>query len=279
MSYKNEKVLVDVDAGVATITLNRPDKANSIDAEMAEELVDALWGLDADSAVRAMVLTGAGKTYCAGIDLSGGPVSFERDSTSTTEADAAMVVHNFALWRMHTPVIGAINGAAIGAGLTSVMLSDFLFVAEDAKLKFPFSQMGILPEANSLWLLPRLIGVGRALDLLMTGRDFTGREAVEFGLALEAHPADQVLEAAQAYGRRLAESTSPISCTLIKRLTYEYLGETDRSRAMADETDWVWWTATQPDLMEAMTARMEKRDPVWKTSKLDVPRERPETGN
>lgn len=274
--YRNEKVLVDVADGVATITLNRPDMANALDAGMIEELLDAFWGLDDDPEVRAIVVTGAGKAFCSGVDMSAGPVSFERNAESTTEADAEMVVQNFSLWRMRTPVIGAINGAAIGAGLTSALLYDILFVAEDAKLAFRFSRLGILPEANSLWLLPRMIGVQRALDVLLTGRDLTGTEAVELGIARSAHPADQVLAAAQAYARDLAENTSPISLALVKRLVYDFLGETDRARAMADETDWTWWTGSQPDIVEAITARMERRRPQWRTTKLDVPDKKPD---
>jgi enoyl-CoA hydratase/carnithine racemase len=277
--YLNEKVLVDLDGAVATVTLNRPDRANALDAGTVEELLEAMWGLDDDASVRAVVLTGAGKAYCAGIDISGGPVVFNRNTDSTTEADSSMVVKNFSMWRMRTPVIVAINGAAIGAGLTSALLHDVIFVAEDARLSFRFSRIGVLAEANSLWLLPRIIGVHRALDLLLSGRDFSGREAFELGLAKAALPAAEVLPAAQAYAHELAETTSPISLVLIKRLLYQYLGETDRERAMADETDWTWWTGAQPDIVEAMTARAENRRPAWKTSKLDVPKDRaPEHG-
>lgn len=276
MTYKNELVLVDIDdVGVATITLNRPDKLNAMNAPMVAELCDGLWGVDEDAAVRAIVVTGAGKGYCSGIDVSAGPVSFERDAGSEKEADSDMVVRNFSLWRMRTPVIGAINGAAIGAGLTTALMYDVLFVADDAKLSFRFSRLGVLPEANSLWLLPRMIGVPRALDVLLSGRDFDGREAVALGIAKESHPAGQVLAAAQAYARELAVNTSPISTTLIKRLLYEFLGETDRARAMTEETDWTWWTGSQPDIVEAITARMEKRAAEWKTTKLDVPDKRP----
>jgi enoyl-CoA hydratase/carnithine racemase len=276
MTYKNENVLVDVVDGVATVTLNRPDKLNAMNGPMVEELCDALWGLDGDAAVRAIVVTGAGRGYCSGLDVSAGPVSFSRDPNSAKEADADMVVDNFALWRMRTPVIGAINGTAIGAGLTSALLFDVLFVAEDARLSFAFSRLGVIPEANSLWLVPRLIGVNRALDVLLSGRDLTGREFVELGLAKVALPADQVLAAARDYARELAANTSPLSLALVKRLVYGFLGENDRSAAMAEETDWTWWIGTQPDLVEAITARMEKRSPVWKTSKLDLPEKKPE---
>jgi len=275
MGYKNEKVLVDIDGAVGTVTLNRPDQHNAMDAEMLEEFLAAVWGLDGDAAVRAIVITGAGRSFCSGVDISGGPVAFSQDTESSTEASADMVVQNFGLWRLRTPVIGAINGAAIGAGLTMALLYDIIFVADDARLSFRFSRLGIMPEANSLWLLPRLIGVQHALDLLMTGRDFTGAEAAAMGLMKQAVPRPDVLAAAQDYARVLAETTSPISLALIKRLTYSYLQETDRSRAMVEETDWTWWTGTQPDIIEAMTAGAEKRAPQWKTTKLDVPNELP----
>jgi enoyl-CoA hydratase/carnithine racemase len=186
-----------------------------------------------------------------------------------------MVVRNFALWRLRTPVIGAINGAAIGAGLTTALMYDVLFVADDARLSFRFSRLGILPEANSLWLLPRLIGVNRALDLLLSGRDFTGAEAAAIGLAKAALPKDQVLGAAREYAAQLATTTSPMSLALIKRLLHSWLQEGDRAKAMADETDWVWWTSTQPDIVEAMTALSERRPPKWKTTKLDAPESLP----
>jgi enoyl-CoA hydratase/carnithine racemase len=275
MAFKNDTVLVDQAGSVATVTLNRPDRRNAMDAGMADEFRTALWGLDEDPAVRAIVVTGAGRDYCSGIDISGGPVVFHQDPDNTVEADADMVVRNFALWRMRTPVIGAINGAAIGAGLTTALLFDVLFVADDARLSFRFSRLGVLPEANSLWLLPRLIGVQRALDLLLSGRDFSGAEAAAIGLAKVALPKEGVVGAAVEYAQQLAATTSPISLALIKRLVYGMLQETDRAGAMAEETDWTWWTGTQPDIVEAITAMNERRAPTWKTTKLDVPAKLP----
>ncbi|HVV35404.1 MAG TPA: enoyl-CoA hydratase-related protein [Acidimicrobiales bacterium] len=271
MTYKNETILVDIDGGVATVTLNRPDAHNAMDAAMLDEFHAALRGLDADPAVRAIVLTGAGKSYCAGVDISSGADAFHQDENSALEADAAMVVDNFSLWRLRTPLIGAINGAAIGAGLTLALLVDIVFVADDAKLSFRFSRLGILPEANSLWLLPRLVGIQHALDLLLSGRDFSGAEAAAIGLVKQAVPRAELLATAQAYARDIADNASPMSTALIKRLTYQYLQETDRGAAMTEETDWTWWTGTQPDIVEAMTARMERRAPQWITTKLDVP--------
>ena len=275
--FKNHNVLVALADGVATITLNRPEKRNAMDAATVEEFRDAVWGLDDDPAVRAMVVTGAGKDYCSGIDLSAVPAVFSPDRDNAVEGDAETVVRNFALWRLRTPVIGAINGAAIGAGLTTALLFDVLFVADDARLSFRFSRLGVVPDANSLWLLPRLIGVHHALDLLLSGRDFTGAEAAALGLAKAALPREEVLPAAQAYAAQLV-AASPLSLALIKRLVYEWLQEDDRARAMADETTWTWWTGTQPDVVEAVTAMGERRAPVWKTTKLDAPDERPVRG-
>ena len=271
MTYKNETILVDIDRHVATVTLNRPDAHNAMDAAMLEEFHAALRGLDADPDVRVIVLTGAGKSYCAGIDISGGADAFQQDEDSALEADADMVVDNFSLWRLRTPLIGAINGSAIGAGLTLALLFDIVFAADDAKLSFRFSRLGILPDANALWLVPRLVGIQHALDLLMSGRDFTGAEAAAIGLIKQAVPRDELLATAQAYANDIADNASPMSTALIKRLTYQYLQETDRGAAMAEETDWIWWTGTQPDIVEAMTARMERRAPNWITSKVDVP--------
>ena len=155
--------------------------------------------------------------------------------------DSDSVPDRSAFWTMRTPVIGAINGAAVGAGLTVPMLFDLRIVAEDAKLGFVFTRRGIVPDANICWLLPRLVGVERALDLLVSGRMFSGAEAVEMGLALKAVPKDQVLAEAQALAREIAVQSAPAAAGLVKQLVYEFLGETDRKAAFAKETKVIWW--------------------------------------
>ena len=205
MGTEYETILVDVDRGVTTITLNRPEQRNAINLTMELELHAAIQAAEHDDAVRVIVITGAGNSFCSGVDLAGG-AAFGADAHA--EHDAALGVtsdtlwERVAYWRLKTPIIGAINGHAIGVGMTLPMLFDIRYVAEDAKLSFVFTRRGIVPEANSTWLVPRLIGLSRGLDLLLSGRQFSGREAAEWGLASRALPADEVLPAALELARR-----------------------------------------------------------------------------
>jgi enoyl-CoA hydratase/carnithine racemase len=266
-----ETVLVDVDGGVATLTFNRPDAMNAFDHTMDREFHEAMWALEADEDVRAIVVTGAGRAFCAGIDLSAAAGTFGAEAHEAHDAalgvDADTIPDRSAFWTMRTPVIGAINGAAVGAGLTVPMLFDLRIVAEDARLGFVFPQRGIVPDANITWLLPRLVGVEPALDLLLTGRMFNGTEMAAMGLALRAVPKDQVLPEAQALARQLAVYSAPSTTGITKQLVYQFLGETDRKAAFARETKIIWWSGEQPDAVEGVMSFLEKRDPVWKVSK------------
>jgi enoyl-CoA hydratase/carnithine racemase len=269
--YEFATVLVELDAGVATLTLNRPDAMNAFDHTMDREFHEAMWLLEDDEAVRVIVVTGAGRAFCSGIDLSGGADVFGADAHDAHDAaqgvDSDSVPDRSAFWTMRTPVIGAINGAAVGAGLTVPMLFDLRIVAEDAKLGFVFTRRGIVPDANITWLLPRLVGVERAIDLLVSGRMFSGAEAVEMGLALRAVPKDQVLAEAQGLAQEIATYSAPAASGLVKQLVYEFLGETDRKAAFARETKVIWWAGEQPDALEGVMSFLEKRTPAWTTSK------------
>ena len=273
-----ETILVDVDRGVATVTLNRPEMKNAMNLLMEQELHAAMWGLEADADVRVIVVTGAGDAFCSGFDISdpaafGADMHEQHDKELGTDSDS--VSERVAYWRMATPIVGAINGAAIGAGLTVPMLYDIRFAAEDAKLSFRFTRLGILPDAASHWLLPRMIGVPRAMELLMTGRTFTGAEAVELGLVNQAVPKGEVLAAAQEFAHDLATNCAPASLAMVKRLVNRFLSEPDISAAMALETKLVWWSGEQPDAMEGVMAWMQRRPPEWKLSKHDAPTEDP----
>lgn len=271
MGYDFDTVLVELDDGVATLTLNRPDAMNAFDPTMDREFHEAMWLLDADEAVRVIVVTGAGRAFCSGIDLSSGADVFGAEAHEAHDAaqgvDSDSVPDRSAFWTMRTPVIGAINGAAVGAGLTVPMLFDLRIVAEDAKLGFVFTRRGIVPDANIHWLLPRLVGVERALELLVTGRMFSGAEAAAMGLALKAVPKADVLTEATALAREIATSSAPAASGLVKQLLYEFLGETDRKAAFARETKVIWWSGEQPDALEGVMSFLEKRPPVWTTSK------------
>ncbi len=278
MAYKNETVLVHVDAGVATVTLNRPEKRNAINTQMDRELHDALFGLDAEESVRAIVVTGAGRGFCAGIDLSRGADTFGGDAEQRHDEEldvtAESIVDRYAFWRMSTPIIAAINGAAYGAGLTVPLLFDVRYAAEDAQLAFPFSRLGVIPEANSTWLLPRLIGLSRALELLFSGKPFSGREAAEMGLVSRALPREEVLPAALELAREIATFAAPASVSVLKRLVYEGLEDGDREASMRRETELVWWLGRQPDAAEGVMATLERRKPMWKESKHVKPPDR-----
>ncbi len=270
----SDTVLVHVDDGVATVTLNRPDARNAFDLRMSRDLPKALWGLEADDLVRAIVLTGAGTAFCAGADISEGADAFgaqSLDDYGVTDDGGAQVrdsfLESFALWKLRTPVVAAINGAAVGGGLTLALLTDIRFAAADAKLRFPFTRVGMTPEGNVTWLLPRLVGMTRAAQLLISGRWFSGREAAEIGLVSEALPADEVLPAALDCARDIALNTAPHAVAATKHLLYRFLEMPDRDRAMAEEASMIPWAGSQPDTAEAVTAMLENRTPVWTGSK------------
>ena len=267
----SDDLLVEIDGGVATITLNRPEKRNAMTPAMDRQLREALFALDEDEAIRAIVVTGAGDAFCSGMDVSDGGAAFGDDAHEAHDAAAGFTsdtIHEaWGLWRLPTPTICAINGHAIGAGMSVTLLFDIRYVAEDAKLSFVFPRRGMVSEANSNWLLPRMIGVSRALELLLSGRTFTGREAAEWGIASRAFPKDEVLSAALELAHDIATNTAPASVSLIKRLVYDGLEQTDRTESMVRETKLTWWTGTQADALEGVMAWFEKRDPKWSGSK------------
>jgi len=272
-----ETLLVEEHGGVVTITLNRPEQRNAINLAMEQELYAAVQGAERDDAVRAVVVTGAGSSFCSGVDLAGG-AAFGADAHAEHDRELGVTSdtlwERIAYWRMKTPVIGAINGHAIGVGMTLPMLFDIRYVAEDAKLSFVFTRRGIVPEANSTWLVPRLVGLSRGLELLLSGRQFTGREAAEMGLCSRALPADEVLPAAQELAHDIADNTAPLSVAVTKQLVYDFMDGADRPAAIARETKLTWWVGEQADALEGVMAWFEKRPPHWTVSKhLEPPAE------
>jgi enoyl-CoA hydratase/carnithine racemase len=256
------------DAGVALLTLNRPEALNAWNAPMARELDHALRTCEADDSVRAVVLTGAGRAFCAGADLSAGGETFQPPERGAEPArERAEPIWPFELSK---PVVAAINGHAIGVGITLPMTCDVRFVAEDAKLQFAFVRRGVIPELASHTIVPRVIGFSRAADLLLSGRMFSGREAAALGLASQALPAAEVLPAALAYAReyRLA---APASVALSKRLLWE--GFTLDARAMMKRENRLFaWAGGQADAREGVLSFLEKREPVWKLRpSVDLP--------
>jgi enoyl-CoA hydratase/carnithine racemase len=265
-------ILLDVDGPVALITLNRPEQLNAFTPRMGRELGNAFTRLDESDQIRAIVVTGAGRGFCVGAALD--------DEGSTFRGDGAVdqmgpPVSEMSPWEMATPVLAAINGPAVGLGLTYPLSWDIRIAAEDAKLSFAFTRRGLIPEANSLWLLSRAVGSSRALELLLTGRTFTGAEAAELGLVTRALPVDRVLEATLEVARDIAANTAPASVATTKRMFYEQLASPDRVGSRAAERKAFLWFASQPDGREGITSFLERRSPAWTMSKHSAPPDEP----
>ena len=260
-----QTIRVAVDAGVALVTLHRPEALNAVTPRMGRELGHVFSELENDEAVRAIVVTGAGRAFCAGAALDPEGSTFR--SPRAPDEEMGPHLSDISPWNMTTPVIAAINGAAVGLGITYPLQWDIRIAAEDAKIGFVFTRRGLIPEANSLWLLSRLVGASCALELLLTGRTFTGSEAAEMGLVTAAVPAARVLEAALETARDLAAHTAPASVALTKRLFYEQLASTDRASCRAVERRVFQWIASQPDAAVGISSFLERRPAVWKMSK------------
>jgi enoyl-CoA hydratase/carnithine racemase len=253
----DEPLTVEIADGVAVVTLNRPEQLNAFTGRMADDLGRAYSSCDADDVVRAVVLTGAGRAFCAGADLGPGGETFaapgEKFSASPVDPPA---------WEVRKPVLAAINGHAIGIGLTLAMQCDLRLVAEDAKLGFVHVRRGVIPDAHAHWTVPRAIGHARAADLLLTGRTLTGREAADLGLVNRALPADDVLPATLDIARDIAVHTAPMSVALSKRLLWAS-PTPDREEVGRLETEYHRLVMGTADAREGVLAWLERRDPKW----------------
>jgi enoyl-CoA hydratase/carnithine racemase len=254
----DEPVIVETGDGVAVVTLNRPEQLNTFTGGMGEGLGRAYAACDADDAVRAVVVTGAGRAFCAGADMEPGGDTF---AAPTSEGFSASPVDPPA-WDVRKPVIAAVNGHAIGIGLTLAMQCDLRFAAEDAKLGFVHVRRGVLPDAHAHWTVPRAVGFARAADLFLTGRTFTGGEAAELGIANRALAAADVLPAALDVARDIAVHTAPMSVALSKRLLWASPA-LDREEIGYLETEYHRLVMGTPDAREGVLAWLERRDPRW----------------
>ncbi len=255
-------ILLTIEDDIAVITLNRPEAMNAWNQAMSREVGQALAALDADDAVRAVVVTGAGRAFCAGADLSGNAGSF--NTGQSADARAELAFPPVMPYQIRKPVLAAINGHAIGVGLTFAMTCDVRIVAETAKVQFAFTRRGLTPELASHVIVPRVVGLSRAADLMLSGRMISGAEAARLGLASRALPPGEVLPAAleQAREYRLA---APVSVAVTKRLLWQGL---TASIPRMDEREFALfqWVINQPDAVEGVMSFLEKRDPDWKMS-------------
>jgi enoyl-CoA hydratase/carnithine racemase len=250
--------------GIATITLHRPEKMNAWTAQMGAELNEHLVRCDEDDAVRAVVVTGAGRAFCAGADLERGGETFSggADSASTGGRPRRVVQP----WEVRKPIIAAINGPAVGVGLTLPLQYDMRVAARDAKLGFLFVRRGIMTELSSTWILPRLVGIARAADLLLSGRILLGEEAAALGLVNEAVDTAQVLPRALEIARNIAENCAPVSVALTKRMIWEHLGGPPPLEVAKREAKALWALGRMADSREGVQSFLEKRKPRWSLS-------------
>ena len=269
-TFDYDTIEVSVDEAVATIRLNRPEQLNAWDWQMHHELRAAYAALDASDEVRAIILTGAGRAFCAGAALMPKGATFD-GSQDPHAWDQRYPGPAKDAPELMTPVIAAINGAAVGAGITMAVSCDIRIAAEDAKIGFVFNRRGVIPDADLLWSLPRLIGYARAMDLLLTGRIFTGREAAEVGLVSRAVPRQDVVPVATDMARDIAENVAPASAAITKQVAQRFLEEVDRKAALDYQRVLFRWAGQQADAREGVEAFLQRRPAQWRLSKHAEP--------
>ncbi|MHB8531826.1 MAG: crotonase/enoyl-CoA hydratase family protein [Solirubrobacteraceae bacterium] len=256
-----EQITTDVSEGILTITLNRPDRLNAWTAQMGQELRAAFDQADAEDEVRVIVVTGAGRGFCAGADLAGGGETFDYRKRDTAGAQGRDNGGEFSLriFESTKPVIAAINGPAVGVGATMTLPMDIRMAAEDAKLGFVFARRGIIPEACSSWFLPRVVGISRAMEWVATGRVFSAQEGLEGGLLRSLHPKDELLGAARELALEIAQNTAPVSVALARQLMWRMLGESHPMMAHRADSRGMVARGQSADAVEGVTSFLQKR--------------------
>ncbi len=258
-----EQITTDLTERVLTITLSRPERLNAWTARMGSELIEAFDRADADDEVRAIIVTGAGRGFCAGADLASGGETFDYRKRERVGAGEAPRDNGgqftLRVFRSTKPVIAAINGPAVGVGATMTLPMDIRLAADDARMGFVFARRGIIPEACSSWFLPRVVGISRAMEWVATGRVFSAQEGLEGGLLRSLHPQGELLDAAQSLAREIAENTAPVSVALARRLMWRMLGAEHPMLAHRADSRGMFARGQSDDAVEGITAFLDKR--------------------
>jgi enoyl-CoA hydratase/carnithine racemase len=260
-----EQISYEVADHVATITLDRPDKLNAFTGTMMQEMIGAFDEADADDDVRAVVVTGRGRGFCAGADLSSGGSTFDAGSRAAgTESELESIRDGggrltLRIFESKKPVIAAINGPAVGVGVTMTLPMDIRLASENAKIGFVFARRGIVPEAASSWFLPRVVGISRAMEWVATGRVFSAAEALEGGLVRSVHPAEELLPTAYALAQEIAENTAPVSIALSRQMLWRMLGADHPMEAHKIDSRAIYERGRSDDAREGVTSFLEKR--------------------
>ena len=271
-----ETILTDLAENIFTITINRPDKLNALNTQMIRELIDAFDAADADDAVRAILVTGAGRAFCAGADLSTGTRTFDREARSDRpqvpngpDGKPNLTHENvrdgggritLRIFNCRKPVIAAVNGPAVGIGVTMLLPMDVRIASTEARFGFVFSQRGIVPEAASSWFLPRIVGIAQALEWCYSGRVFSAQEARDGRLVSRVVPPDELLPAARAIARLFIDNTSPVSVALIRQMMWRMLGGHPMEAHRIDSKA-MFHRGRSADVKEGIASFLEKRPP------------------
>jgi enoyl-CoA hydratase/carnithine racemase len=259
-----ETLLTDVRDRVMTVTMNRPDRLNAFTAQMMDDWLDLLDAIDADDAVRAVVVSGAGRGFCAGADLGGGGKPFAASSAeqSHEHRDGGGRV-TLRLFECKKPVIAAVNGAAVGVGATMTLPMDVRLASEDARFGFVFARRGIVPEAASSWFLPRVVGISQAMEWVATGRVFGAQEALAGRLVSRVLPPAELLPAAHALAREIADNTSAVSIALARQMLWKMLGADHPMVAHQVDSQAIYAMGRSADAYEGVQSFLEKRAPKF----------------
>ena len=261
------QITYEVADRIATITLNRPDQLNAFTTTMMRELIDAFDRVDADDDVRVVIVTGAGRGFCAGADLSGGGDTFSAGG-SDIQTDVGVPrdgggMVSLRIFDCKKPVIGAINGAAVGVGVTMTLPMDIRLASDSARFGFVFARRGIVPEACSSWFLPRLVGISQAAEWCYSGRVFPAAEALSGGLVRSVHGAEELLPAARAIATEIAANTAPVSVALTRQMLWRMLGASHPMEAHRVDSRGILERGRSADSREGVVSFLEKRAPEF----------------
>lgn len=267
-----ETLLYEVTEGIATVTLNRPEKLNAFNTKMRDELIAVFDATDADDAVRVVIITGAGRGFCAGADLSAGGKTFDYQARKEAAREEMRVgdvyrdgggLVTLRMYKSLKPVIGAINGAAVGIGVTMQLPMDMRLASTEARFGFVFARRGITPEAASTWFLSRLVGMQTALEWCMTGRVFGAQEALDRGLVRSLHAPEELLPAARALAREIADNTAPVSVAMSRQMLWRMAAVPHPMMAHRVDSRSIQARGRSADAREGVSAFLEKRRPTY----------------
>jgi len=270
-----EQIATHIDSGILTLTLNRPEKLNAFTAKMMNEMIDVFTKVNTDDEVGAVIVTGAGRAFCAGADLSGGASTFDATTNPDRKARDAGPIETvnwsdervrdgggrvtLAIYECLKPVIAAVNGPSVGIGTTMQLAMDIRIASKDAKFGFVFARRGIVPEAASSWFLPRLVGISQALEWCYSGRVFGADEALKGGLVSEVVDHPELISRARAIAREIIDNTAPVSIALIRQMMWRGLGMDHPMEAHKVDSRGIYARGASADVREGVSSFLEKR--------------------